>query len=60
MAVVIRMTYDPGTRAYTEKRQAEGRTTREIRRILKRYLARHIYRALNATANMTHTTPSPA
>jgi transposase len=26
MAVVTRMTYDPGTRAHTEKRQAEGRT----------------------------------
>jgi transposase len=41
------MTHDPDTRAYVEKRRAEGRTTKEIRRCLKRYLARQIYRALN-------------
>lgn len=49
MAVVTRMRMDPGTRAYVDKRTAEGRTTREIRRSLKRYLARQIYRQLNAT-----------
>jgi hypothetical protein len=27
--------------AYVERRRAEGRTTKEIRRCLKRYLARH-------------------
>jgi len=49
IATVTRMTHDPTTRAYVERRIAEGRTTREIRRSLKRYLARHIYRTLNAT-----------
>lgn len=49
MATVTRMRMDPDTRAYTEKRRAEGRTTKEIRRCLKRYLARQIYRHLNAT-----------
>ena len=39
---------DPATRAYVERRRAEGRTTKEIHRILKRYLARQLYRALNA------------
>lgn len=48
MAVVTRMRMDPDTRAYVEKRTAEGRTPREIRRCLKRYLARQIYRHLNA------------
>lgn len=48
MAVVTRMRMDPETRAYVDKRTTEGRTTREIRRSLKRYLARQIYRQLNA------------
>jgi len=49
MATVTRMRMDPDTRAYVERRTAEGRTTKEIRRCLKRYLARQIYRHLNAT-----------
>jgi hypothetical protein len=49
MAVVTRMRMDPETRAYVDKRTAQGRTPREIRRSLKRYLARQIYRQLNAT-----------
>lgn len=48
MAVITRMRMDPDTRAYVEKRTAQGRTPREIRRSLKRYLARQIYRQLNA------------
>lgn len=59
MATITRMIHDPRTRAYVEKRRAQGRTNREIRRSLKRYLARHIYRALNTTTNMTHVTPPP-
>jgi transposase len=48
MAVITRMTHDPDTRAYVERRRAEGRTTKEIRRCLKRYLARQLYRTLEA------------
>ena len=48
MAAIVRMTHDADTRAYVERRRAEGRTTKEIRRCLKRYLARQIYRSLNA------------
>ena len=48
MATVTRIRMDPRTRANVEKRTAEGRTPREIRRCLKRYLARQIYRQLNA------------
>lgn len=48
MATVTRMAQDPETRAYVNRRRAEGRTTKEIRRCLKRYLARRIYRTLEA------------
>jgi transposase len=44
---MVRMVHDPDTRAYVDRRRAEGKTDREIRRILKRYLARSIYRHLN-------------
>lgn len=44
--VLCRMRDDPQTRAYTTRRTAEGRSTREIHRCLKRYTARHIYRLL--------------
>jgi hypothetical protein len=37
----------PRTRAYVARRTAEGKTTREIRRCLKRYIARELYRQLN-------------
>lgn len=56
MAVVVRMIHHPETRAYVEKRRAEGRSTKEIRRCLKRYLARQLYRALNEL----HTDAAPA
>jgi transposase len=59
MAVVTRMRMDPRTRAYVERRTTEGRTPREIRRCLKRYLARQIYRHLN-TAAATQNAPSTA
>jgi transposase len=44
-----RMRHDPTTRAYVERRRAEGRTDREIRRCLKRYIARQLYRQLERT-----------
>ncbi len=45
---ITRMSHHPGTKAYLEKRLTEGRSRREIRRCIKRYLARHLYRTLNA------------
>ena len=45
---ITRMSRDAATKAYLEKRTAEGRSRREIRRCVKRYLARHLYRTLNA------------
>lgn len=48
MVAVNKMTHDAETRTYVEKRRAEGRTDREIRRCIKRYLARRVHRILNA------------
>jgi hypothetical protein len=36
------------TRAYVERRTAEGKSIREIRRIIKRYITRELYRTLTA------------
>src|SRR5205085_3481434 len=41
---MTRMVHDPGTRDYVAKRTQEGRSYREIRRALKRYIARTLYR----------------
>ena len=43
MVAVVRITHDDETRGYVEKRRAEGHTRKEIRRCIKRYLARRIY-----------------
>lgn len=51
MVAITRMTHDEETRKYVQKREAEGRTTKEIRRCIKRYLARRVYRILNAQNN---------
>jgi transposase len=45
---VTRMRHDPATIAYVQRRRAEGKTTPEIRRCLKRYIARQLYRQLTA------------
>ena len=44
--VLCRLRYDPATRAYAARRTAEGKTPAEIRRCLKRYVSRQIYRLL--------------
>lgn len=41
-----RLRYDPTTHNYAERRRAEGRTDREIRRCLKRYITRQLFRQL--------------
>lgn len=40
--------HDRATRAYSAKRAAEGKTPREIKRWLKRYVARHLFRLTEA------------
>jgi transposase len=42
-----RMRHHPETVAYVQRRRAAGKTDKEIRRCIKRYLARHLYRRLN-------------
>jgi len=44
-----RMRYHEETKAYTERRRAEGKSDREIRRCLKRFLARRIFKLLEGT-----------
>jgi len=43
---LARLRYDPATQAYAQRRTAEGKTPREIKRCLKRYIARDLYRLL--------------
>src|SRR5262249_44726146 len=47
---VVRMRSHPATLAYVERRRPQGKPDREIRRCLKRYIARHLYRELNSRA----------
>jgi transposase len=54
---MTRMRSCPRTQAYIARRTVEGKTSREIRRCLKRYITRELYRAL--TASMQTTTPAP-
>lgn len=56
MVALSRMIHHDETIAYIKKRQREGRTMKEIRRSVKRYLARRIYKTLNTT----RLTPSAA
>jgi transposase len=44
--VMVRIAHDPRTTAYFERRVKEGRTKREVIRILKRYVAREVYHYL--------------
>jgi transposase len=44
--VMVRIAHDPETTHYFERRVKEGRSKREVIRILKRYVAREIYRHL--------------
>lgn len=57
--VRTRMTHDPRTKAYVARRTAEGKTTKEIVRCLKRYVAREIYKSLVAPVRDSQSTPVP-
>ena len=46
--MLTRLQHDPATRAYAARRLAEGKTPREIKRCLKRYVARKLFRILEA------------
>jgi transposase len=53
-----RIRSDPATQAYMARRTTEGKSPREIRRCIKRYIARQLYRTL--TAAMTPTSAAPS
>ena len=43
---LCRLRHDPTTHAYRDRRRSEGKTDREIKRCLKRFIARQLYRQL--------------
>ncbi len=47
---VVQARVHPDARAYLNRKRAEGKTTREARRALKRHLANTVYRRLHAWA----------
>jgi transposase len=48
--ILHRRQHDPATKDYIARRISEGKSTRDAVRMLKRYLARHLYRVMqNAT-----------
>src|SRR5262245_43640811 len=51
--VLVRMRQDPTTHAYVKRRLAEGKSVHEIKRCLKRYVARQLFRLLENTSPTT-------
>jgi transposase len=51
--VLHRRQHDQTTKDYIAKRIAEGKSRRDATRLLKRYLARHLYRLLQQQPHMT-------
>jgi hypothetical protein len=61
MISVCRLRHCQRTRAYAQRRLAEGKTTREIIRCLKRYIARELFHTLSADlADLNRPAPSRA
>jgi transposase len=56
MIAVCRLRHDPRTRAYADRRRAEGLNRREILRCLKRYIARETYHTLRADLEALNST----
>ena len=59
LVVLCRLRWDPRTRAYAERRTAEGLSKKEIIRCLKRLIAREIYYVLRPTT-ITESAPQAA
>lgn len=55
--VISRLRHDPHTQAYAARRTTEGKSPRDIKRCLKRYAARRLFRLLLANPNLA---PPPA
>jgi hypothetical protein len=46
--ILVRRQHDPTTPTYVEQRLGEGQSRHEATRLLKCYLARHLYRYCNS------------
>lgn len=55
-----RLRIDPATRSYAERRTKQGKSTKELLRCLKRYLARELFPLLLADLQDAHRCASPA
>jgi transposase len=55
LVVLTRLRDDPATRAYAQRRRAQGKTNREIRRCLVHYVARQLHRLLEANPSFDPT-----
>lgn len=55
MVILTRIRRHQPTRDYMARAITEGRTKKEATRILKRYLARHLYRLLSTPGTVTAT-----
>jgi transposase len=53
--VLTRLRTEPATRAYAQRRRAQGKTHREIKRCLVRYVARQLYRLLETQPTLDAT-----
>jgi transposase len=51
--VLCRLRLDPATRDYAQRRRQQGKTEREIKRCLKRYVARQLFRQLENAPTTT-------
>jgi transposase len=49
--VLVRMRQDRATKDYVQRRLAQGKTIRDIKRCLKRYIARQLFRQLEALSS---------
>jgi hypothetical protein len=54
--VIVRMRHDPRTRAYVTRRTAQGLSSKDIMRCLKRFVAREIYQHLKPQHTATNPT----
>lgn len=52
--VMVRLAHHPETRAYRDRRRANGKSNREITRCLKRYVAREVFLLLTKPLDIPH------
>jgi transposase len=58
--VLVRLRWHQPTRAYAARRTAQGRTSREIMRCLKRYIPREVFALLRETGTQQSQHPTTA